>query len=102
MTNWASLAGFKGFRSDEDLVTYTAESFSLKAAFNSQLIPPRWNDYLMEEQNKFVTSVQDEYDRNHQTKIRAVQFVVLLRENGQLKMTIFISLRRAMMFLTVL
>ena len=35
-------------------------------------------------------------------KIRAVQFVVLLRENGQLKMTIFISLRRAMMFLTVL
>lgn len=68
MTNWASLAGFKGFRSDEDLVTYTAESFSLKAAFNSQLIPPRWNDYLMEEQNKFVTSVQDEYDRNHQTK----------------------------------
>lgn len=68
MTNWASLAGFKGLRSDEDLVTYTAESFSLKAAFNSQLIPPRWNDYLMEEQNKFVTSVQDEYDRNHQTK----------------------------------
>ena len=68
MTNWASLAGFKGFRSDEDLITYTAESFSLKAAFNSQLIPPRWNDYLMEEQNKFVTSVQNEYDRNRQNK----------------------------------
>lgn len=66
MTNWATLAGFKGFWSGEDLITYTAESFSPKAAFNSQLIPPRWNDYLMEKQNQFVTRVQDEYDRNRQ------------------------------------
>lgn len=64
MTNWASLAGFKGFRSDRDLITYTAESFSPKSAFNSQLIPPHWNDYLMEKQNQFVTRVQDEYDRS--------------------------------------
>lgn len=63
MTNWASLAGFKGIGNKNGVVTYTANSFSPKSAINSQLIPPKWNDYLNSDQNKFVNSVQSAYNR---------------------------------------
>ena len=46
MTNWASLAGFKGVSSKDGTVTYMASSFSPKAAINAQLIPPKWNEYI--------------------------------------------------------
>lgn len=68
MTNWASLAGFKGFGGKMGIVTYTAASFSPKSAINSQLIPPRWNDYLNAEQNKFVNRVQDAYNQSRAIK----------------------------------
>lgn len=68
MTNWASLAGFKGFCGKSGVITYTAESFSPKSAINSQLIPPRWNDYLNTEQNKFVNKTQEAYNRSKAIK----------------------------------
>lgn len=58
MTNWASLAGFRGHRNENGTITYTAHSFSPKSAINSQLIPPRWAEYLNTEQNRFITMVQ--------------------------------------------
>lgn len=68
MTNWASLAGFNGFGGKSGVVIYTAASFSPKSAINSQLIPPRWNDYLNAEQNKFVNRVQDAYNKSKAIK----------------------------------
>lgn len=68
MTNWARLAGFKGFSGKSGTITYTAASFSPKAAINSQLIPPRWDEYLSLEQNKFVNGVIDAYERSKQKK----------------------------------
>lgn len=70
MTNWASLAGFKGFGGKSGVITYTAASFSPKSAINSQLIPPRWNDYLNAEQNQFVNRVQDAYNKSKAIKVQ--------------------------------
>lgn len=64
MTNWASLAGFHGFNEKDNTITYSASSFSPKSAINSQLIPPRWADYLNEKQNKFVNDVQSVYNKS--------------------------------------
>lgn len=68
MTNWASLAGFRGFSNKAGVLTYTAASFSPKSAINSQLIPPRWNDYLSSEQNKFLNGVQEAYNKSKSIK----------------------------------
>ena len=64
MSNWASLAGFHGSMKKSGEIAYSATSFSPKSAINSQLIPPRWNDYLDSEQNKFLTNVQTSYDKS--------------------------------------
>ncbi len=63
MSNWASLAGFHGNMKNTE-ISYSATSFSPKSAINSQLIPPRWNDYLNSEQNKFLIDVQASYDKS--------------------------------------
>ena len=68
MTNWASLAGFRGFGDKSSTVTFTATSFSPKSAINSQLIPPYWNAYLNTSQNKFVNKVQAAYDKSKSIK----------------------------------
>lgn len=34
-----------------------------KSAINSQLIPPKWNDYLNTNQNKFLLQVQEAFDK---------------------------------------
>lgn len=65
MSNWASLAGFHGFRDGEGKFTYTAASFSPKSALNSQLIPPRWDLYLASRQNQFVNNVREAYNRRY-------------------------------------
>lgn len=64
MSNWASLAGFRGIEKKTGEIMYDATSFSPKSAINSQLIPPRWNDYLNSGQNKFLTKVQTAYDKS--------------------------------------
>lgn len=62
MSNWASLAGFHGSEKQNGEVAYSAASFSPKSAVNSQLIPPKWNEYLSSAQNQFLTRVQSSYD----------------------------------------
>ncbi len=89
MTNWASLAGFRGIASKSGVITYTASSFSPKSAINSQLIPPKWNDYLNTEQNKFVNNVQSAYNkkmsiRTQERSIRGTFFRKQAIENDYL------------------
>lgn len=64
MSNWASLAGFHGSVKKNGEIMYSANSFSPKSAINSQLIPPKWNDYLNTEQNKVLTRVQAAYEKS--------------------------------------
>ena len=61
MSNWAGLAGFHGSMNTAGEITYSATSFSPKSAIKSHLIPPRWNDYINSEQNRFLTNVQTAY-----------------------------------------
>lgn len=64
MSNWASLAGFRGSEKKNGEIMYSATSFSPKSAVNSQLIPPRWNEYLNSAQNQFLMNVQTSYDKS--------------------------------------
>lgn len=75
MLNWASLAGFHGNSKKNGEITYSAISFSPKSAINSQLIPPKWNDYLNTEQNKLLVSVQTAFDikQARKTQERAIR-----------------------------
>ncbi len=68
MTSWASLAGFHGSEKKNGEIVYSASSFSPASAINSQLIPPRWNDYLNNAQNKFLTNIQKAYDVSNARK----------------------------------
>ncbi len=75
MSNWASLAGFHGKTSKKGEIVYSEKSFSPKSAINSQLIPPRWNEYLNSAQNKVLTRVQEAYEKSiaKRTKERAIR-----------------------------
>ena len=75
MSNWASLAGFRGSEKKNGEITYSATSFSAKAAINSQLIPPRWDEYLNTAQNQFLMNVQNAYDKSmaRKTQDRAIR-----------------------------
>lgn len=68
MTNWATLAGFRGVTKKTGEISYSATSFSPKAAINSQLIPPKWNEYLESEHNKKLISVQEAYNKKMDRK----------------------------------
>ena len=57
MTEWASLAGFRGYKADNGIITYNATSFSSKSAINSLLVPPKWVDYINSAQNRFMSRV---------------------------------------------
>lgn len=75
MSNWASLAGFRGSEKKSGEIMYSATSFSPKSAINSQLIPPRWNEYLNSAQNQFLMNVQTAYDKSiaRKTQDRAIR-----------------------------
>lgn len=62
MASWAGLAGFKGQINKAGIITYSATSFSPKSAINTQLIPPRWKDYMNDSQNQFLDKIQSQYD----------------------------------------
>lgn len=62
MTRWASLSGFKGYQKQQGIITYDDSSFSQASAVKSQLIPPKWDEYLSARQNKFVNKVQESYN----------------------------------------
>lgn len=68
MTNWASLAGFRGTANKKGVITYSARSFVPKSAINALLIPPRWNDYIHSAQNTFTNQVQNAYNKSKAIK----------------------------------
>lgn len=60
MMSWASLAGFGElrYRLDDSLFSFYENSFSIRSAQNSFLIPPNWDKYLSKKQNETVIRVQ--------------------------------------------
>lgn len=67
MSGWASMAGFKGYKDQEGIITYSDNSFSPASAMNSMLVPPRWDEYLSRGSNKFISEVQSSYRRRKGT-----------------------------------
>lgn len=82
MTDWGSLAGFHGHRSDEGIITYSASSFSSKSAVNSLLIPPRWSNYVASASNAIVDRLAEKRRKIHGTRM-VRQLAVPLCENRQ-------------------
>ena len=68
MQSWASLAGFHGYGRKDGTISFSATSFSPKSAVKSQLIPPKWTEYLNTTQNRFINKVQDAYNRKNAIK----------------------------------
>lgn len=60
MMSWAALAGFGTVHQNKEsgLVTFDENSFSVKSAQNSFLIPPSWDHYLNKKQNEVAIRVQ--------------------------------------------
>ncbi len=75
MRNWASLAGFRGHQMDAGVVVFSESSFSPRSAMNSQLIPPKWNEYLTSKQNHFLNAVEQAYSRlaNQEIESRSIK-----------------------------
>ena len=59
MLGWSSLAGFIGHSKGKGrFIEFNADSFSVKSAQNTFLIPPNWTEYLAKKQNEMVIRVQ--------------------------------------------
>ncbi len=53
MMGWANLAGLKGQFNKNGVVRFNENSFSIKSAENSMLIPPNWMEYVNRASNAF-------------------------------------------------
>ena len=62
MMGWANLAGLKGQFSKNGIVRFNENSFSIKSAENSMLIPPNWMEYIDRASNTFVRRIQKLYE----------------------------------------
>ena len=59
MLGWASLAGFRGHSKGKGkYIEFSADSFSVKSAQNTFLIPPNWAEYLEKKQNAMMIRIQ--------------------------------------------
>lgn len=59
MLGWSSLAGFIGHSKGKGrFIEFDADSFSVRSAQNTFLIPPNWTEYLAKKQNEMVIKVQ--------------------------------------------
>lgn len=60
MMSWASLAGFGALHHNKErnMVSFAEQSFSVKSAMNSYLLPPNWEQYLAKKQNEIAIRVQ--------------------------------------------
>lgn len=63
MLDWAALAGFKPNRIGKNIVFFTANSFSLKSAENTLLIPPDWKNYVNKKENVFSRNINELYEK---------------------------------------
>lgn len=62
MMGWASLAGLKGQFNKNGVVRFNENSFSIKSAENSMLIPPNWMEYVNRTSNAFSRRVRELYE----------------------------------------
>lgn len=71
MMSWASLAGFGKVHQNRDsgLVAFDENSFSIRSAQNSFLIPPNWDNYLNKKQNEIAIRVQRGVDEEKQKNL---------------------------------
>lgn len=58
MLGWASLAGFKGSKIEEDIIKFDANSFSIKSAVNSMFVPPDMERLLGDRVNVIQNNVR--------------------------------------------
>lgn len=71
MMSWASLAGFGMLNHSEKtgLVAFDENSFSIKSAQNSFLLPPNWDNYFSKRQNEIAIRVQRGLEEEKQKNI---------------------------------
>ncbi len=62
MLGWANLAGLKGEFGKNGIVRFNENSFSIKSAENSMLIPPNWMEYINRASNAFVRNIRKLYE----------------------------------------
>lgn len=62
MMGWAKLAGLKGQFSEDGIVRFNENSFSIKSAENSMLIPPNWMEYVNNTSNVFSRKIRELYE----------------------------------------
>lgn len=62
MMGWANLAGLKGQFNSNGVVRFNENSFSIKSAENSMLIPPNWMEYINRTSNAFSRRVRELYE----------------------------------------
>lgn len=62
MLGWANLAGLKGEFGKNGIVRFNENSFSIKSAENSMLIPPNWMEYINRTSNAFVRNIRKLYE----------------------------------------
>lgn len=62
MMGWAKLAGLKGQFNEDGIVRFNENSFSIKSAENSMLIPPNWMEYVNNTSNAFSRKIRELYE----------------------------------------
>lgn len=62
MMSWASLAGLRPYKDEQDCISFSDVNFSVKSAENAMLIPPKWDDYMGKKENQFVTKIRRLYE----------------------------------------
>lgn len=70
MMSWANLAGLRGEFSKSGIVRFNESSFSIKAAENSMLIPPNWQEYINKASNAFSRRIRELYEDRAGKKVQ--------------------------------
>ena len=68
MMGWANLAGLKGQFNKNGVVRFNENSFSIKSAENSMLIPPNWMEYVNRTSNAFSRRIRELYEEKSGNK----------------------------------
>lgn len=73
MTSWASLAGFRTKPQANGLIQYSANDFSFASAWQTLLIPPRWDEFYQDERHKAIIKIQSSVMSDNTVKTRTQQ-----------------------------
>lgn len=77
MLQWAMLSGFRDVVEKDGIISFNDNSFSTKSAENSLLIPPNWDTYFAQRQNRFIGRIhemrRDKQDKNSSHYSRSIE-----------------------------